>query len=255
MAPRSLWRRTSGPAGLPYTRDARILGFINKAAANRYRDEQLTLPGVGRKVRDLIDQHISANGIDPRLPPISILDADFAQAVDAQPSERAKASEMEHAARHHLTVHFQEDPARYRRLSQRLEDILRRFEDNWAELVAALQQYTRDYRAEHADDATDPDEKLERRFLNLLLEEIRAEDGLSRLDLPDVARSTKDLVAYLRREVRIVDFWRNSIARQRLRSWVVTFLDDHDLISFERQQQVADRIVELARHQHSELIR
>lgn len=243
------------PEGLPYVRDARLLGFINKAAANLYRDEQLNLLGVGRKVRDLIDQHISANGVDPKVPPTSILDADFAQSVDAQPSERAKASEMEHAARHHLTVHYQEDPARYRKLSERLEDILRRFEDNWAELVAALQEYVRDYRAEHADDTTDPDEQLERRFLNLLLEELRADEGLNRLDLAEVARRNKDLVAYLRREVRLVDFWRNTIAQQRLRSWLVNFLDEHDLIAFNRQKPVADRIVELARHQHSELTR
>ncbi|MFL5801629.1 MAG: type I restriction endonuclease subunit R [Roseiflexaceae bacterium] len=57
------------PEALPHLRDAKILGFINKAAAIHYRDSQLNLLGVGRKVRDLIDEYIIANGIDPRTPP------------------------------------------------------------------------------------------------------------------------------------------------------------------------------------------
>jgi len=57
------------PEALPHLRDAKILGFINQAAAIHYRDSQLNLLGVGRKVRDLIDEYIIANGIDPRTPP------------------------------------------------------------------------------------------------------------------------------------------------------------------------------------------
>jgi type I restriction enzyme R subunit len=54
------------PEALPHLRDARILGFINKAAAIHYRDNQLNLLGVGRKISDLLDEHIAANGINPR---------------------------------------------------------------------------------------------------------------------------------------------------------------------------------------------
>ncbi|NTU80791.1 MAG: DUF3387 domain-containing protein, partial [Chloroflexales bacterium] len=189
----------------------------------------------------------------PTVPPISILDADFDRAVEAHASDRAKASEMEHAARYHIDAYFQEDPARYRSLSERLEAILQRFEDNWAELVTALQEYTRDYRAAHAEDEQDPDRQLEAKFLRLLLEEQGAAGGAPALDQAELARRTIDLVAHLRREVRVVDFWRNTHAQGRLRSWVVTFLDDHDLIPFERQQLVADRVMELARHQHARL--
>jgi type I restriction enzyme R subunit len=242
------------PEALPYVRDAKILGFINKAAANLYRDGELNLLGVGRKVRDLIDQHIVANSINPKVPPISILDADFEQVVSRHTSERAKASEMEHAARHHITVHYQEDPARYRKLSERLEDILRRFEDNWADLVAALQEFTREYRAEHAGDETDSDRQVEARFLRLLLEELELSGGLAGAHLPDVARRVVDMVAHIRREVRMVDFWRNTYAQNRLRAWLVNFLDDEDLVPIKRQQAVADRLVELARHLHTKLV-
>jgi type I restriction enzyme R subunit len=54
------------PEALPHLRDARILGFINKAAAIHYRDSQLNLLGVGRKISALIDEYVSANGVAPR---------------------------------------------------------------------------------------------------------------------------------------------------------------------------------------------
>ncbi|MDH6100189.1 type I restriction endonuclease subunit R [Anabaenopsis sp. FSS-46] len=125
------------PEALPYIKDAKILGYINKAAANLYRDFQLNLYDAGNKVRQLIDEYIIASGIDPQVPPISIMDADFEHAVNSRTSDRAKASEMEHAARYHISKKFQEDPSYYKKLSERLEEILEKFQDKWAELVEA----------------------------------------------------------------------------------------------------------------------
>src|SRR4051812_40446700 len=70
----------------------------------------------------VIDRYIRANGIDPKVPPVSILDVNFPKLVRDAGSSRVQASEMEHAARYHISVHFVEDPAHYRRLSERLEE-------------------------------------------------------------------------------------------------------------------------------------
>jgi type I restriction enzyme R subunit len=142
------------PEALPYVRDAKVLGFINKSAANLYRDSQLNLIGAGNKVRQLIDHHIESKGIDPKVPPISILDANFEQAVDARTSNRAKASEMEHAARYHINKNYQQDPAYYKKLSKRLEEILESFQNQWEELVAALRQFTQEVRSGRPSDDT-----------------------------------------------------------------------------------------------------
>ena len=58
-------------------RDAKLLGFINKVAANLYRDPVLNLLGVAEKVKALINAHVSARGIDPKIPPTTITDAEF----------------------------------------------------------------------------------------------------------------------------------------------------------------------------------
>lgn len=241
------------PEALPYLRDAKLLGFINKAAANLYRDSQLNLVGVGNKVRELIDRHIEAHGINPKVPPISILDVDFESAVNAHTSDRAKASEMEHAARYHIRVHFQEDPAYYQKLSERLEKILKKFQDNWKELVAALQEFTREVQKGRPADETGLDPRTQAPFLGILLEEARGDGDLPKEKITKLAGVTIELVEHIRQEIRVVDFWRNVHAQTVLRSWIVRFLDDNDAVPFARLQVVADRLVELAKALHQRL--
>ena len=62
-------------------RDAKLLGFINKVAANLYRDPALNLLGVAEKVKALIDAHVSARGVDPKIPPTTITDAEFEEVL------------------------------------------------------------------------------------------------------------------------------------------------------------------------------
>ena len=125
-------------------RDSKILGFIAKVAANLYRDDQLNLMGVEIKVRRLIDEYIAAQGIDPRIPPIEITDVGFDEHVNRAGSSRARASEMQHAARHHIRIHMNEDPQFFRSMSEKLEDILQTLRDNWDELERVLRQFVRD---------------------------------------------------------------------------------------------------------------
>ena len=108
-------------------------------ARNRYRRPERPIgKEVGEKVRKLIDDHVISMGIDPKIPPISILDADFDNHVEAEGFNRAKASEMEHAARYHIRKHLDEDPEHYEKLSEKLEKILAELHDRWDELVEAL---------------------------------------------------------------------------------------------------------------------
>ena len=53
----------------------------------------------GEKVRKLIDEHVTALDIATKIPPVSITDPYFLAKVQGLTSEKAKASEMEHALR------------------------------------------------------------------------------------------------------------------------------------------------------------
>jgi len=241
------------PEGRPYLRDVKLMGFIAKMAANLYRDEQLNLAGVGQKVRELIDEYIIAKGIDPKVPPTAITAPDFIKAVDRQPSKRAKASEMEHAARYHITIHFNEDPAYYKKLSERLEAILTKFKDNWEELITVLKEFTSQVRAGRPADESGLDPRTQAPFLSLLVEEVEAGgQKVPKETLRKLAEMTVELVEHVRQEIRVVDFWRNVQAQNVLRQWIIQQLDQ-DVLPFERLPEVAGRLVELARALHTRL--
>ncbi len=242
------------PEALPFVGDAKTLGFINRAAANLYRDSQLSLFGAGQKVRDLIDRHVQVHGIDPKVPQISILDSRFYEVVASRGSDRAKASEMEHAARNHIEQRMNEDPAHYRKLSDRLESILERLEGNWHDLLEELHRLTEEIRAGRPADESGLDPATQAPFLGLLVEDPQGRSE----DLPpdrvqDLALSTVELVNLLQSRICSRDFWRNVVRQDALRGEVQSFLDDNDLVPFERQAHVADEIVDLARHLHHRL--
>jgi type I restriction enzyme R subunit len=235
------------PEALPYVGDARILGWINKVAANRYRDDQLNIAGLGGKVRELVDRHLVSSGIDPRIPPISILDARFDEEVERHEKPRTRASQMEHALRHHIRERFNEDPARYRKLSERLEAILRDLHDNWEALVAALGEILDEVRHDRQENDAGLDPRTQAPFLHLLKEEVHGDAPISPEELQDLARHTVRIVEHLRQELRTVDFWRKHQAQLVLRQWLVEYLDD-DVVTlpFARCEAVADRLMELA---------
>jgi type I restriction enzyme R subunit len=241
------------PEALPYVPDARRLGLIHVRTVRRTRDEglQLVVKGAETKVRRLIDDHVRAQGIDPAIPPIDILDADFEQHVGQLRSLRAQAAEMEFAARHHIRRHYQEDPVYYRTLSQRLEEILESFAENWEALVKALRDYTRDYRAAHAEQSQEDRTLLP--FLRLLVD-ATTKGQLSAPERDHLVAATVHMVDLIQGEISRVDFWRNPVAQNQLRGQLVDYLDNHDLAPFEKQEAVADQVVQTAHANHTLLV-
>jgi len=60
-------------------------------------------------------------------------------------------------------------------------------------------------------------------------------------------------------KIGVVGFWQNTYAQEVLRRWVVQHLDGqqvdgHDLFRLDRLSEVADRVVELAKANHSRLV-
>jgi hypothetical protein len=92
------------------------------------RDDEggtFTLRQYGRKVREMIADHLEGPEIDQVIPPVSLTALTFDDAVRRLPPQEA-AAEMGHALRFHLEERTKrEDPAKYERLFKRLEEILR----------------------------------------------------------------------------------------------------------------------------------
>ncbi|RKH29779.1 type I restriction endonuclease subunit R [Corallococcus sp. CA041A] len=125
------------PRALPYVDDLRWLGKIRGAARARYRDPGLDISDAGAKVRKLIEDVVVAEGIQLLVKEVSIFSKDFEEKIAALKSPEAKASEMEHAIRHEIHVKLEENPAFYRSLRERLEELI---EERKQERIDAARQ-------------------------------------------------------------------------------------------------------------------
>jgi type I restriction enzyme R subunit len=247
------------PEALPFVRAATQLGEIYSRARNRYRDGLPALDkSVGRKVQSLIDAHIISLGIDPRIPPIAITDAKFAEQVGRQVSDRAKASEMEHAIRHHIQKKLDEDPVHYQKLSERLEEILNKFGDNWEQLALALREFVEQVAKGRTVDDGLPglDPHIHAPFFDLLKAERGKTSPVSKKDQEWLAERTLDLVdRVIRDEVSNVGFWKSATRQEDLRGKLFMFLDENDVVDFDDADAVADRLMDLAKANHERLTR
>jgi type I restriction enzyme R subunit len=192
------------PEGLPYSGDAKRLAYIYARARNRYKDTPVLGKDVGAKVRKLIDDHVISLGIDPRIPPIQLTDAEFDTHVTRAASDRAKASEMEHAIRSHIRKHTDEDPVLYRKLSERLNEILRTLGEHWNEVIAQLQKIIDELRSGKAGAAETPGDLPEHcaPFLRTVLDVVRAGQAPTPAELLRLKDVTVELVDLLVQELQ-----------------------------------------------------
>ncbi|MCD6229324.1 MAG: type I restriction endonuclease subunit R, partial [Candidatus Diapherotrites archaeon] len=115
------------PTAIPFIKDLKWLAEIRTRAKNKYRDEQLSLRECSDKVRQLIEEHIKAEGITHLAEPTSIFTEKFDEEIERLTSDEAKASEIEHAVKHEITFKVYEDPVYYESLRERLDRILHDF--------------------------------------------------------------------------------------------------------------------------------
>lgn len=238
------------PEALRDVADAALLAHIHDTACVVYREEDPDggVLGGGAKVRALIAQYVDASGIQVKVPRIEVLDPNFRQEVGGYTSRRTQAAAMEHAARHFINVHMDEDPVYYRKLSEKLEDLLRQHAQHWDELAEALLAFFEEMQAGRPADTTGLDPRLEAPLFSLLLE---AQEPHPRQN-PEERRTrliggTTHIVQQLRRRTAAPDFWRNAVQQAQVRGWLAGYLDDHDLVAFSACETVADELMNLAR--------
>lgn len=236
-------------------RDAKLLGFINKVAANLYRDPALNLFGVAEKVKALINAHVSARGVDPKIPPTAITDAEFEKVLQAQGSSRARAAQMQHAARYHIIGFSSQNPAYARKMSERLEEILQRFKDDWNALERELHKLIEELRQGDRNDFPDLDAKTQVPFVRLVLEECSDGRELTAEQREQAIKTTLDMVERIRQEVRKVGFWKNDAMRELLTKALVRDLNRSGVCRSGGERDLSQRLVALAKENHENLTR
>ena len=206
------------PAASPFLPDLKRLGKIAHGARNLFRDEQLDIAGAGEKVRELIEEHVYSTGVDPKIPPIDLLADNYKEVLNQHKSSRSKASEIENAIKHHIKINIDEDPEYYKKLSERLEEIIRKHEEKWDELVQLLLDLRDNIETDHKKKAGDLGlTPTELTFYNILVAELGGEetvDGAKAQEVKDVVQS---LVQMLDEATQIVDFFNKWDEQKRVR--------------------------------------
>jgi type I restriction enzyme R subunit len=235
------------PEALPFGAAVNLFGEIQVLTRRRYRD---TVDGdfdphkYKEKVRRLIDQHITVLDLSQRIAPIKVTDAEFAAHVRGIVSPRTKASEMEHAIRHHIREHIDEDPAYFAKLSQRVDEILEQLEDRWAQ-ISLFEDIVREINAGRQDvEHTGLDPTTELPFHGLMAEHVASSDTDASERL---AVLTGSLVGDIRRQIAVVGFWENSTKQDELRKSVKRTLDDSNFFAYDDLDELAVDLVALAK--------
>ncbi|MER5420447.1 type I restriction endonuclease subunit R [Streptosporangium roseum] len=243
------------PEAKPYLPDVKLFALIKLHTGRRYRvqDGEFDPSLYGAKIRELIDQHVESLGVEQKLPPVALTSPDFDTKVEAMAGgSRARASEMEHALRHHIDVHLAEDPERYRRLSERLERILEEFKENFEQQVlafAALITEARDERPEYPHGLG----PVEGPLYGVLLAETHR-DGMLPEDagaaLADVARTIHGLAVEVTTRR---DFWRKDADKEAFRHQIAREL--MDVCDYRQIAELADKLFDVVENNQKGIVR
>jgi len=236
------------PAAGKFLKDLRLLGKIALGARNTYRDEQLNILDSGEKVKKLIEEHISATNVDLLIPPINLLDPKFEEHIKQGSSSKMQATEIKNAIKHHIHIKIDDDPIYYRKLSEKLEEIIQKHSDKWEELRQQLLNFKEEMRKE----PTPPQgiTTAELPFYNLLIETIK--DDTDNKNSHDLAKKfSKEIISFLNEASQIVDFFKKPDEIRRLKREIKNSLIEIPNLNEDLTKEVTDSFMDLARHRFS----
>ncbi|WP_435244456.1 type I restriction endonuclease subunit R [Streptomyces sioyaensis] len=246
----------------PFLADVRLYALLAKWTRARYREAGEFDPSpYGEQVRELIDRHVIALGVSQVIPPAEITAQDFVAKVEALPGAKAQASEMQHAIRHHIDLYFNQDPAEYAKLRERLEKILEEHAEQWEQQVLLFQTLVdeaiqvHEYGSSSGDATLGKLSKLEQALYGAIAEEVLT-DGI----VPEVTRDlfisvVTDIEDLAFDRTRKKNFWNNQVARSDFQKAIVGVLVTAEVGEAHHAAHLADKLFEIVSHRRHELQR
>ena len=245
----------ANPAAKDYIPPMKAFSHIHARTLYRFRDTSINIMGAGRKVRKLIDDYLLSVGIDTKIPPVEITSEDFIREIEKDPDSRAKASEMEHAIRKHCKVEYNKDPAFFKKMSEKLEEILNKFEDNWDEQVRFMDEVRKEitYRQKKTSERTGLDHKY-LPFYDLILDIINLDNNTLKENKEFIESIIIQIVDEISKESSIIGFWTNPHRIKILRSHIDDVLIDSGIEEiYLKKDKIVICFMKLAKNRRDEL--
>lgn len=245
----------ANPAAKDYIPPMKAFGHIHARALYRFRDTSINIRGAGKKVQKLIDQYLLSVGIDTKIPPVEVTSEEFIKELEKDADPRAKASEMEHAIRKHCKVQYDKDPAFYKKMSEKLEEILNKFEDNWDEQVRFIDEIRKEIR--EREDKTSKSNGLGNNyqpFYDLMLDIIELDEKTLEDNNAKLNDLIIEIVNEISKESSIVGFWSNPHRNKVLRSHIDDILIDSQINElYLKKEKIVTDFMKLAKNRRDVL--
>ncbi|MCI4463894.1 MAG: type I restriction endonuclease subunit R, partial [Caldisericum sp.] len=204
-----------------YKGDLKILNFIKQSLRSILRTGP-SIKEASTKIRSIVEQYVESKGIEVKINEINILDDKFIKKLEAlnTPHERARAIEV--AIREYIEEHKMEDPELYSKFAEKLEEILKKYYENW-ELIEQelmkLREEVKEGRKAYENFGLDPQKELP--FFGILFKELTDKRNYSELDENEkeaFIKLTKELLNTVSMYTKYVDFWDNPTKQKELRT-------------------------------------
>lgn len=216
------------PEALKYLDDYKRLASIKESVNNvRNGTENFTNRDTSDKVRAIIEEYLQVDGINQKIAPLSILSPDFLDdAKRKNKSDKMVCKEIEYKVRQFININLPKDPELYQRLSEKLEEVLITFKNNWEQLRIELEKIRQaiiDGRTKENNYGLDP--VKEKPFLALIKTEIFGEnvsfENLSEDQLKTLTDLTIDILSRLKTDAAKVGFWQDESLKAELRTHII----------------------------------
>jgi len=244
------------PEALKYAADLKILNFIKESARNRFRDGKLSIKDASNKIREIVEEYLVSQGVDPKIPPLSLLSDEFIESVKKIKSSKSKSEELKYAIVEYINKHYEEDPEFYERFSDRLKRLLEEYKENWDILATELEKLREGMKkGREAEKVFGIDAKKEMPFFGLLKQEIFGKisvEELKKEEIDFLINLTKDVAGIIEREVRSIDFWDNYTKKKILKSHIISNVlllkSKENKYIFKKRNEITQKLIELAYH-------
>lgn len=235
---------------------AKRFGYLLMRMRNRYKDSTMDLKWAKEKVRKIIDEYLISHGIDSKIEPVSLLSDDFPKELaKVSHNSKAKASEMEHAIRWHIKINMEKDPVYFKKFYQKMEDILRRFKDNWDRISQELDDVRNNMLQGREDDANIGLDKKQMPFYEIILVNSYGEADIQEADQKRMANVTSMIYDLLKANVDTARFWKKDAMVRTLQGEIEDLLKfSGDAKMSEKNKKLSVDILALAKKRHEELI-
>jgi len=239
------------PTALEYFADYQKFLEINLLASKHLCDSRMSMKGIPEKLRMIADEYLKSRGIEQKIAPISIMDDEFYQNVEAKTRTKTKAAEIEHAIKSYIDINMEDDPELFASFSNALQKILEDFKGQWQKIYEELEKLRKKIKEREKEETYGLSRKKQMPFFRILKRELFGELQLDENCISVLVDLTQNLTNMLTLELSMVGFWDSIPAQNKLKGELQALFLSERFITIQnmtsKYSELVSRTMETAR--------